>query len=82
MSYEKVLQAEHIIIGTKQTVKALKSGTVIEIVVATDADHKVISKVVQTAKEMAVPISYVDSMKKLGRACKIDVGAAAVAITR
>ncbi|WP_147535692.1 50S ribosomal protein L7ae-like protein [Bacillus marasmi] len=82
MSYEKVLQAEHIIIGTKQTVKALKSGSVIEVVVATDADLKVVSKVVQTAKEMEVPISYVDSMKKLGRACKIDVGAATVAITR
>ena len=24
MSYEKVLQADHIIVGTKQTVKALK----------------------------------------------------------
>ncbi|NMD72357.1 50S ribosomal protein L7ae-like protein [Bacillus sp. DNRA2] len=82
MSYDKVLQAEHIIIGTKQTAKALKSGSVIEVVVATDADLKVVSKVVQTAKEMDVPISYVDSMKKLGRACKIDVGAATVAITR
>ncbi|MEH6857065.1 50S ribosomal protein L7ae-like protein, partial [Priestia megaterium] len=26
MSYEKVLQADHIIVGTKQTVKALKKG--------------------------------------------------------
>jgi large subunit ribosomal protein L7A len=82
MSYEKVLQAEHVIIGTKQTVKALKLGTVTELVVATDAEHRVVSKVVQLAKEMDVPISYVDSMKILGRACKIDVGAAAVAITR
>lgn len=82
MSYEKVLQAGHVIIGTKQAVKALKSGIVIELVIATDADQKVIAKVEQTASEENVPISYVDSMKKLGRACKIDVGAAAVAITR
>ncbi|AGK51885.1 50S ribosomal protein L7ae-like protein [Bacillus sp. 1NLA3E] len=81
MSYEKVLQADHIIIGTKQTVKALKSGVVIELIVATDADLKVIAKVLQTAKEMDVPITYVDSMKKLGKACSIDVGAATVAIT-
>lgn len=82
MSYEKVLQADHIIIGTKQAVKALKSGTVTELVVATDADPRAVSKVVQTAKELDVQITYVDSMKKLGKACKIDVGAAAVAITR
>jgi large subunit ribosomal protein L7A len=82
MSYEKVLQANQIIIGTKQTVKALKSGYVIELVVATDAEQNVIAKVVQTAKDMNVPISYVDSMKKLGKACRIEVGAATVAITR
>jgi large subunit ribosomal protein L7A len=82
MSYEKVLQAGHVIIGTKQAVKALKSGVVIELVIATDADQKVIAKVEQTARDENVPISYVDSMKKLGKACKIDVGAAAVAITR
>ena len=81
MSYEKVLQANHIIIGTKQTVKALKAGTVSELIVASDADQKVIAKAVQTAKEMNVPVAYVDSMKKLGKACKIDVGAAAVAIS-
>ena len=82
MSYEKVLQADHIIIGTKQTVKALKSGGVFELIVAADADSKVIAKVLQTAKEMDVPITYVDSMKQLGKACSIDVGAATVAITR
>jgi large subunit ribosomal protein L7A len=82
MSYEKVLQANKIIIGTKQTVKALETGCVIELVVATDAQAKVIAKVVQAAKEMDVPIAYVDSMKKLGKACRIEVGAATVAITR
>ena len=29
---------------------------------------------------MNVPVTYVESMKKLGKACGIDVGAAAVAI--
>jgi large subunit ribosomal protein L7A len=42
----------------------------------------VVAKVVQAAKEMDVPITYVDSMKKLGKACRIEVGAATVAITR
>ncbi|KOP72273.1 50S ribosomal protein L7ae-like protein [Cytobacillus solani] len=80
MSYEKVLQAKNVVIGTKQTVKALNQGTVREVVVAKDADYKVIAKVVNTAEEALVPVLYVDSMKKLGKACGIDVGAATIAI--
>jgi large subunit ribosomal protein L7A len=81
MSYEKVSQAYNVIVGTKQTIKALKNGEVKEIVVADDADHRVTVKLVQTAKELQVPVTRVDSMKKLGKACGIEVGAAAVAIT-
>ncbi|PAE22985.1 MULTISPECIES: 50S ribosomal protein L7ae-like protein [Bacillaceae] len=81
MSYDKVLQAKSIIVGTKQTVKALKLGTIDEVVVASDADPRVTAKVVSTATEMDVPIVYVDSMKKLGKACGIEVGAATVAIS-
>ncbi|MFZ3590860.1 50S ribosomal protein L7ae-like protein [Bacillus sp. DJP31] len=81
MSYEKVSQAYNVIVGTKQTIKALKNGEVKELVVADDADPRVTYKVVQTAKELQVPVTRVDSMKKLGKACGIEVGAAAVAIT-
>ena len=80
MSYEKVLQAKEVIIGTRQTVKALQTGTTKEIVIAKDADPKVIANVASKASEFNVPILYVDSMKKLGKACGIDVGAATVAI--
>ncbi|GLB61390.1 50S ribosomal protein L7ae-like protein [Cytobacillus sp. NCCP-133] len=81
MSYDKVLQAKSFIVGTKQTVKALKQGMVSEVVIARDADSRVSAKVVSTANELNVPITYVDSMKKLGNACGIEVGAAAVAIS-
>ncbi|BBU37835.1 50S ribosomal protein L7ae-like protein [Aeribacillus sp. FSL K6-1121] len=82
MSYEKVAQAEKVIIGTKQTVKALKNDTVKEVIIAVDADPKVTNKVVQLAEEKEVPLIKVDSMKKLGKACGIEVGAAAVAIIK
>lgn len=81
MSYEKVLQAKSFIVGTKQTVKALKLGVVKEVVVAKDAEAKVTAKVEDTAIEFNVPVTYVDSMKKLGKSCGIEVGAATVAIT-
>jgi len=82
MSYEKVLQARKIVIGTKQAVKVLKEGTVQEILVASDAEPRLTAKVVEEALLMDVPVHYVDSMKKLGKACGIEVGAATAAIIR
>ncbi|NNU85095.1 50S ribosomal protein L7ae-like protein [Geobacillus sp. BMUD] len=82
MSYEKVLQAGKIVIGTKQTIRALKEGKAAEVIVAEDADLPIIEKVTAAANEANVPVIKVDSMKKLGKACKIQVGAAAVAILR
>lgn len=80
MSYEKVLQAKQLVKGTKQTVKAMKKGIVKEVVIAKDAELKVTAEVVQLAEELQIPVIYVDSMKKLGKACGIEVGAATVAL--
>lgn len=80
MSYEKVLQAQSMRIGTKQTAKALRTGKAKSVVIALDADARLTVQVVDTAKEFSVPIHYVDSMQMLGKACRIDVGAATVAI--
>ncbi|MGM0877621.1 MAG: 50S ribosomal protein L7ae-like protein [Bacillota bacterium] len=80
MSYEKVSQAHKIIVGTKQSVKALVNNEVKEIVIAEDADFRITQKVIQTAEQLHIPLTKVSSMKKLGKACGIEVGAAAVAI--
>lgn len=80
MSYDKVVQAQNIIVGTKQTVKALRNGQVKEVFVAADADASLTSTVISTANEMNIPINYVDSMKSLGRACGIEVAASTVAL--
>jgi large subunit ribosomal protein L7A len=82
MSYEKVIQAKSVIIGTKQTIRALKNNLIQEIVIARDADIYLTDRVIETATELSVPITYVDSMKMLGKACGIDVGAATVAIKK
>jgi large subunit ribosomal protein L7A len=82
MSYEKVLRASKIVIGTKQAVKALKDGIASELIIAADADTKVTAAIVKLAQEMNIPIIYVDSMNKLGKACGIEVGASTVVIIR
>lgn len=81
MSYEKVEQAKKTIIGTKQTVKAIKSGVVREVVIARDAEEKLIDPIVGEAAHHGIQVSYVDSREKLGQACGIQVGASVVAIT-
>ncbi|WP_082235777.1 50S ribosomal protein L7ae-like protein [Halobacillus massiliensis] len=81
MSYEKVAQAKtDIVIGTKQTLKAMKSGEVVEVITADDAEPSMTSKVAALAAQLNILHSRVDSMKELGRACGIEVGAATVAI--
>lgn len=82
MSYEKVKQAEHFSVGLKQTLKAIEHGKAQEIVIAKDADKKLINKVIQICNQKKINISYVDSMKQLGKACGIDVGASAIALLK
>ncbi|OQM45314.1 ribosomal protein L7Ae-like protein [Anoxybacillus sp. UARK-01] len=82
MSYEKVLQAQQVLVGTKQTMRALKEGSAQEVVVAEDVDPAITTKIMEAANKAGVPVTKVDSMKKLGEACKIQVRAAAVAIIR
>ncbi|MFC5713786.1 50S ribosomal protein L7ae-like protein [Thalassorhabdus alkalitolerans] len=82
MSYEKVTQAAEVVIGTKQTLKALEAGTADEVIVAEDAEKRVVNKIILAAKDRNIPIHTVDSMQLLGKACGIDVGAATVALKK
>jgi large subunit ribosomal protein L7A len=82
MSYDKVKQAKHLFIGTKQTVKAIDKDQVLEVFIAADADSRVTAPVITKCKEKNIPYTQVDSMKKLGKACGIEVGASAVAIRK
>ncbi len=79
MSYEKVMRADKLSVGTKQTIRSIEEGKVSEVYVAIDADAKITTKVVQLCKKYHIPFEYVDSMKQLGKACGIEVGAAMAA---
>lgn len=81
MPYEKIKQASQTIIGTKQAVKAMRAGQVLEVFVALDADSWVTDPAILLAKEIGIPVHLVESKKELGKSCGIHVGAAVVAIT-
>jgi len=80
MSYDKVKQAVKLSIGTKQATKMIELGKASEVFVASDADPRITTKVINLCKKMGVQVTYVDSMKHLGKACGIEVGAAIAAV--
>lgn len=80
MSYEKAIKAGKMKIGTKQTMKMVELGQAAEVLVAKDADSRITTKVVQLCRKSGVPVTYVDSMRALGKACGIEVGAAMAAL--
>ncbi|WP_438435324.1 50S ribosomal protein L7ae-like protein [Gorillibacterium sp. sgz500922] len=80
MSYDKVKQASKIRIGTKQATRMIELGEATEVFVAKDADPRLTGKVVNLCAKRGVKVTYVDSMKQLGKACGIEVGAAVAAV--
>ncbi|MBX6352469.1 MAG: ribosomal L7Ae/L30e/S12e/Gadd45 family protein [Thermoflavifilum sp.] len=80
MSLDRIRLARKLTIGTNQTTKALQQSLVKQLYVAKDAEQRVIGPVLALAKERGVPVEWVDTMKQLGKACGIEVGAATAAI--
>ncbi|WOV84118.1 ribosomal L7Ae/L30e/S12e/Gadd45 family protein [Sporosarcina jeotgali] len=81
MSYDKVIQAKKLIIGTKQAVKTIRLNKAHEVFIAQDAEERVTTPVIEEAARQGVPLSYVDSRDELGKACGIQVAASVVVIT-
>lgn len=80
MSLERLKAARKKTIGTKQTAKALEKGKTRVVYVARDAEEHVTREVIRLAREKGLELVIVDSMMALGKACGIEVGAAAAAI--
>ena len=67
-------------VGAKQLKKAVLSGAARQVFLALDADPGVTEPLEALCRQQGIPYSYVRSMADLGRACRIEVGAAAAAI--
>lgn len=78
----EILGVEKKVVGIKQSTKALNQDKVKILFVADDAEHNLIQQLKQVSKEKNVEVVNVDSMKELGKACGIDVGAAVAAVLK
>jgi large subunit ribosomal protein L7A len=69
-------------VGTKQSARAINDDKAGTLFVAKDCEQHVVRTIVEAAKNRSIQIVYVESMKKLGEACGIDVGAATAVIIK
>ncbi len=69
-------------VGLKQSLKALQNSEVKTVIIAKDADERIIEEVKDVCDKNEIEVIYVDEMKKLGKACNIDVGASVVCILK
>ena len=73
------LTREKIVVGAKQLKKALKNGNARSVFLAENADPAITEPIALMCQENDIPCTWVASMADLGRACGIEVGAAAAA---
>ncbi len=68
--------------GRRETEKRLARGECERVYVARDADPRVVADVIRLATDAGVEIVWADTMRELGRACGIDVGASVAGLPR
>ena len=73
------LSKDKIVVGSKQLRKAVKNGRARCVFLAENADPAITEPIEALCLEGKIKINWVASMADLGRACGIEVGAAAAA---
>ena len=71
---------QQVIVGAKQLRKALNRGLVKMACLAKNADPAITEPIEALCLEKCIKCIWVPTMEDLGRACGIDVGAAAAAV--
>ena len=73
------LAGKQVVVGAKQLRKALQSGRARFVYLAENADPAITLPLQEQCKMNSVSYAWVRTMQDLGRACGIEVGAAAAA---
>lgn len=76
------LKSANRVIGIKQVTKAVKRNAVAMVFIARDADERVTAELKAVCQEYSVLTDETVGMQEIGKACNIEVGAAAAAILK
>jgi len=79
---ERLTEARQRAVGTKQVTRAVEKGLALEVYVARDAEPHVTRHLLALCRQQGVAVIEVDTMRALGRACGVEVGAASAAILK
>ena len=76
------LKQDNKVVGIKQLRRALANGSACKVFLAEDADPALTGPIARACEQQNVPCVRVATMRELGAACGICVGAACAAILR
>ena len=74
------LRKSKLVVGSKQLKKAVTAGRVRCVFLAENADPAITEPIAGICSQQNIHITWVRTMAELGRACGIEVGAAAAAV--
>ena len=76
------LQTSEMLVGLKQSKKAVKEGRAAHAYIAENAEERIKRPFIELCEENGVLFTMVETMQKLGEACKIDVPTAAAVLLK
>ena len=68
------------VVGSKQVLKAIAAGQLIRVYLADDADAFIAQKISEACTLHGIIAVRIPTMRELGEACAIDVGAACAGV--
>ncbi len=74
------LRSREKVIGVKQSRRAIRDGFARQVFLAADADPALTGPLCEQCRQVGIPISVQYTMRELGQAAGIQVGAAVVAL--
>ena len=76
------IQREKLVVGAKQIRKGLNNGRILRVYLARNADPAITGPIAARCQQSGIEYTWVKSMQDLGRACGIEVSAAAAAAVK
>ncbi|PTW00472.1 large subunit ribosomal protein L7A [Halanaerobium saccharolyticum] len=73
---------DELLVGSKQTLKAIAGNQVKKIFLAKDIDQPLKKEILEAVNNNNIPFEIVESKNELGRICGIDVSAASAALLK
>jgi len=82
MAIPELEEGYKLTVGAKQTRLAIERGAAVKVFVAQDAEERVVEPILRLCSRLGLPVIEGPSMRELGKACGIQVGASSAAMVR